>query len=428
MRFKMICRAITLPFVSLLLAAAQAETSQGLWVSSWAAAQQLAEPQNMLAPEERHDGTLRQIVHLSAGGSQLQIRLSNVFGKTPLTIHSARVAVPVSASQPTLQLGTDRPVTFNGHDTVTLPPGAEYVSDSIDLRTSPLSNIAVSIQFADLPDEETSHPGSRATSYFLPGNATSDPDFGEARRIDHWFFLSEIDVRTARPAASIAILGDSITDGHGATTNGNDRWPDDLTRRLQQNPDTRNLALINLGIGGNRLLHDGLGPNAMARLDRDVIARLGVRYLILLEGINDLGTLTRTAEVSATEHEALVRDIIAAYQQIIRRAHQQNILVYGATILPDGGSEYYHPEPANEADRQAVNQWIRTSGHFDAVIDFEIAIKDPQQPNRLRPDYDSGDHLHPSPLGYKAMGDLVPLHLFDATEDRRRTDHKSQIP
>ena len=403
-----------------LRAPAQPGTRQHPWVSSWAAAQMSAEPQNMLPESKRHDVTLRQIVHLSLGGDQLQIRLSNAFGTTALTIDSVRVGIPVSASQPDIQPGTDRAVTFNRHDGISIPAGADYISDPIDLAAAPLSNVAVSFHFLDLPEEETAHPGSRATSYLRAGNAAVDPKFEGAFKTEHWFFLSELDVRAAQITAdSVAVLGDSITDGHGATTDANNRWTDILAQRLQQDSHTRNSAVINLGVGGNRLLHDGLGPNALARLDRDILARPGVRYLVVLEGINDLGTLARTATASDADHEALVRDIIAAYEQIIRRAHQHQILVYGATVLPDRGSVYYHPDAANEADRQAVNQWIRTPGNFDAVIDFDSSVKDPQQPDRLLPSFDSGDHLHPSAAGYEVMGDSIPLTLFGASGRKR---------
>jgi lysophospholipase L1-like esterase len=240
----------------------------------------------------------------------------------------------------------------------------------------------------------------------------SAADLPEAKRVEHWYQVSGIDVVAAQKSAAIVVLGDSITDGHAATTNGNDRWTDVLAARLQGSAATRNVAVLNEGIGGNHLLTDGLGPNALARFDRDVIAQAGVRYVIVLEAINDLGDLTRAADVSVEAHSEMVQRIIAAYEQIISRAHAHGIEAIGATILPDMGSTYYHPGPSNEADRQAVNAWIRAPGHFDAVIDFDKTMKDPQQPDRLLPAYDSGDHLHPSPSGYQAMGETVRLSLF----------------
>jgi lysophospholipase L1-like esterase len=238
-----------------------------------------------------------------------------------------------------------------------------------------------------------------------------DPDLPGARTIEHWFALSGVEVAgTARSA--IVALGDSITDGHAATTNGDDRWPDDLARRLQSSPATRGIAVLNQGIGGNRLLEDGLGPNALARFDRDVLAQAGARWLIVLEGINDLGNLTRARTVSAEDHAAFVRAMIGAYAQMVERAHAHGLKIIGGTVMPDGGSDYYHPDAANEADRQAVNRWIRAPGHFDAVIDFDAAVRDPADPNRLLPRFDSGDHLHPSPAGYAAMAAAIPLTLF----------------
>jgi lysophospholipase L1-like esterase len=213
-------------------------------------------------------------------------------------------------------------------------------------------------------------------------------------------------------AASIVVLGDSITDGHGATTNGNDRWTDVLAQRLQASPTTRSVGVSNQGIGGNHLLTDGLGPNALARFDRDALAPAGVRWVIIFEGVNDLGGLARTAEVSLEEHNARVKQVIAAYEQIVLRAHAHGLRVYGATITSYVGSDYYHPSPLSEADRQSVNVWIRAAGHFDAVIDFDKVVLDPQHPDRLLPTYDCGDHLHPSPTGYRAMGEAVPVTLF----------------
>jgi lysophospholipase L1-like esterase len=240
----------------------------------------------------------------------------------------------------------------------------------------------------------------------------SKAELSGAKTVEHWYVISGIDVSAPPPSFAVVALGDSITDGHGATTNGNDRWTDVLARRLQANASTRNIAVLNQGIGGNHLLSDGLGPNALARFDRDVLAQAGVRYLIVLEGINDLGGLARMQNVDEEQHTMLVHRMIGAYEQIIARAHAQHIKVIGATILPDVGSDYYHPAPSNEADRQAVNQWIRATGHFDAVVDLDKVAADPHDPTRMRSTYDSGDHLHPSPVGYKAMGEAFPESLF----------------
>ncbi len=294
-----------------------------------------------------------------------------------------------------------------------IPAGASYWSDPVTLDAPALSSIAVSVYLPVAPKGQTSHPGSRATSYLVHGNHVGDAALADAQTTEHWFQLAGVAVEAAaRDARAVVTLGDSITDGHGATTNGNDRWPDLLAERLQADPATRGVGVLNHGIGGNRLFVDGLGPNALARFDRDVLAQPGVRYLIVLEGINDLGTLTREAPVPGEAHAALVARMIGTYRQIVARAHAAGIKVYGATILPDGGSGYYHPDAQNEADRAAVNAWIRAPGHFDAVIDFDATMRDPAAPTKLRKDYDSGDGLHPSPVGYRAMAAAVPLGLF----------------
>jgi len=253
------------------------------------------------------------------------------------------------------------------------------------------------------------------------GNQVSAANLQDAKQIDHWFQISGIDVMASPRAAAVVTLGDSITDGRGSTTNGNDRWPDDLARRLQASRATRTLSVLNVGTGGNRLLLDGLGPNALARFDRDILAQAGARYLIVYEGINDLGTLTIDHEVSPDQHQALVRQMIGAYEQIMVRAHAHGIRVLGATITPDMGFAYYHPTAANEADRQAVNAWIRTPGHVDAVVDFDKVVRDPAHPDQLLPAYDSGDHLHPTPAAYRAMADAIPLLFFSHVKGRN--DH-----
>lgn len=383
-----------------------------VWVATWGASQQIPEPQNMLPLNDLRDATVRQIFHLSVGGAVLRVHLSNAFGTEPLHLTSVHIAQPHATDSSSIDPATDRPLSFNGAADVSVPPGAEYVSDPITFPVNALSDIAVSFHLDEPPVGETGHPGSRATSYYVHGDAAGAATLPGAAKLDHWYQITGIDVLASPGAASIVALGDSITDGHGATTNGNDRWTDVLARRLQQSPATKNVGVSNQGIGGNHLLTDGLGPNALARFDRDVLAPAGVRSLIVFEGVNDLGGLTRNGEVAPAEHAALVQRILSAYQQIIARAHAHGIQVIGATITPYVGSDYYHPGPQNEADRQAVNQWIRTPGHFDAVIDFDKVVSDPAQPGRLLPAYDCGDHLHPSPAGYQAMGDAIPLSLF----------------
>jgi lysophospholipase L1-like esterase len=393
-------------------ASAQPGAKETVWVASWGTSQQIPEPQNALPPEELRDATVRQIFHLSVGGAALRVHLSNAFGTEALHFTSVHIARAVSASSPAIDVASDRPLMFAGAADVTVPPGAEYVSEALEFAVTPLSDVAVTFYLEKAPARETGHPGSRATSYYQHGNAVSAATLVEAKHVDHWYQISEIDVQSTPGAGTVVALGDSITDGHGATTNGNDRWTDVLAQRLQASGETRNIGVSNQGIGGNHLLTDGLGPNALARFDRDVLGPAGVRWVIVFEGVNDLGGLARDGDVPAAEHAARVQDVIAAYQQIIARAHAHGLRVYGATITPYVGSSYYHPGPLTEADRQAVNQWIRGAGHFDAVIDFDSVVRDPEHAERLLPEYDCGDHLHPSPAGYKTMGNAVSLALF----------------
>lgn len=383
------------------------------WIASWGTSQQIPEPQNALPAEDLTDATVRQIFHLSVGGPALRVHISNAFGTEALSITSVHIARPVSPTSPAIDPATDRPLTFAGNQGEVIPPGAELISDPVNFSVAPLSDLAVSFHLQLPPARETGHPGSRATSYYAHGNLVAASTIADAKHADHWYQVSEIDVQAVPGAASVVALGDSITDGHGATTNGNDRWTDVLAARLQTSPTTRNIGVSNQGIGGNHLLTDGLGPNALARFDRDVLAPAGAQWLIVFEGVNDLGGLARTGEVPAADHTALVQRVLAAYQQIITRAHAHGLRVIGATITPYVGSDYYHPGPLSEADRQAVNQWVRAAGYFDAVIDFDRVVRDPQHPDQLLPAYDCGDHLHPSPAGYKAMGDAIPLALFD---------------
>ena len=382
------------------------------WITTWGASQQIPEPQNALPPDDLSDTTLRQVFHLSVGGPALRIHISNAFGREALHLTSVHIAQPVSTSSPQIDPATDHIVTFAGKQDVDVPPGAEFISDAISYPVASLSDVAVSLHISEPPRQQTGHHGSRATSYFVHGDVTGAPTLTTPGHVDHWYMVSAIDVQAPTGAASVVVLGDSITDGHGATTNGNDRWTDVLASRLQASASTRNIGVSNQGIGGNHLLIDGLGPNALSRFDRDVLAPAGVRWAVVFEGVNDLGGLTRTGEVPVAEHVALVERIIAAYEQMIARAHAHGLRIYGATITPYTGSDYYHPGPLNEADRQSVNAWIRAAGHFDGVIDFDAVVRDPEHPERLLPAYDCGDHLHPSPKGYKAMGQAIPLSFF----------------
>lgn len=371
------------------------------WVGTWGASPQLTEPRN-LPPEPGLSGnTLRQVAHVSIGGQVLRVRFSNAFGTSPVTIQSAHIAV--SAGGSAIKPETDKTLSFLGKPFVTIPPGASVISDPCAFALAPLSDLAVTVQFGDVSTDITGHPGARCTSYLQAGDVASAADMPAAAKTAHWYLLTGIDVQADVSVRAVVALGDSITDGRGSTTDENGRWTDFLARRLKETK-MPNVAVLNQGIGGNCVLRGGLGPTALARLDRDALGQSGARWLIVLEGVNDIGT--SSGDSAAT----VAAELIAAYEQMISQAHARDILVYGATILPFEGSFYFSRE--HEDARQAVNNWIRTSGRFDAVIDFDAATRDPGEPSRLSQAADSGDHLHLSDHGYQMMAEAIDLNLF----------------
>jgi len=389
------------------------------WVDTWTAMPQLTEPANMPPPPFTQDNlvfadsTLRQTVRVSVGGQTMRLRFSNAFGGAVLPISGVSVAVPAGgqAGVSAVQAGSARPVTFHGKPAVDVPVGAQVVSDPIDFSLAPRTNVTVTMYLAkgQATNNITSHPGSRTASYMVPGNHIGDSDLPGAASVTHWYFLSGAEVLTRHASGGVVMLGDSLTDGRGSTPNMNNRWPDQLLDRLQSRPGTDGIAVLNQAAGGNRVLNDGLGPNALARLDRDVLAQSGVRWLIVFEGINDIGT----AEAADGPQQKIAQDLIDAYEQIITRAHAQDIRVYGATLLPFAGNSLYDDPTGNrEAARQTVNRWIRTSHEFDAVIDFDAVTRDPTDVQRLLPSVDGGDHLHLNPFGYKVLADAVPAALL----------------
>jgi lysophospholipase L1-like esterase len=391
------------------------------WVHTWAAMPQLTESSNMPPAPFTQNGvvmanaTLRQTVHVSVGGTQLRLRFSNAFGGAPLPITAVTVAQPrggqagVNAVEP----GTSRPVTFRGKTSTTIQKGAQTVSDPISFPLAAQANLTVTTYLAQGQASTgiTSHPGSRTTSHLLAGDHVRADTMSGSTPTDHWYFLSGVEVVSGPTTASAVVLGDSLTDGRGSTTNGNDRWPDLLLARLQSQPDTADVAVINQAAGGNSVLRGGLGPTALSRLDRDVLAQSGIEWLLVFEGVNDIGGSPAT---DAGQRQ-IAAELIDAYDQIIVQSHAQGIRVYGATITPFGGNGYDDAAGHHDQARQAVNTWIRTSGRFDAVIDFDQAVRDPAQPRRLRAAYDSGDHLHLNPTGYRALADAVPAHLLTTT-------------
>lgn len=333
--------------------------------------------------------------------------ISNVFGDGPLVL--AAIHVAQAAGESAIDPGTDTGVTFGGKETVTIPAGTSMISDEVSFAVGAQHDLAVSLDVKSAPTAITGHPGSRTTSYLQTGHAVSAPTLPEARRTDHWYLLGEVDVVASPATAAVVVIGDSITDGRGSTTNANNRWPDNLAHRLGGESAGRSVAVLNQGIGGNRLLGDGLGPSALARFDRDVLGPCGVRWLIVYEGINDIGSLARARAGHGATGSA--EDIIAALRQIAWRAHAHGIRAYGATITPFAGFTMYFT-PQSEADRQAVNAWIRTSADFDAVIDFDAAVRDATDPSRLDSACDCGDHLHLSVEGYVRLAAAIDLKLF----------------
>ncbi len=383
------------------------------WIATWGSSQMIAEGDNALPADRVGAITLRQVVRVSAGGERVRIRLSNAFGTRPLAIGDAEVARAVALGTPRIEGGA--PLMFSGRSDAVIPAGAEIYSDPVAFRVAAGADLAVSLYLPEAASPQTGHPGSRATSFTLAGNAVADETLAGATPTTHWYALADVEVAGAPTAGTIVAIGDSITDGYGVKPERNTRWPDVLAQRLRGTAATRAIGVVNAGIGGNRVLLDGLGPNLLARFDRDVVARSGVRWAIVLEGVNDLGVLTREAPATPAQHAAIVSQITAGFSQIVARAHAHGIKVIGGTVMPFGGNTYYHPTAENEADRQAVNAFIRTSGVFDAMIDFDRLMRDPAHPDRLSPAYDSGDHLHPSEVGYRTMGEAVPLNLFDGS-------------
>ncbi len=377
------------------------------WMHTWTAMPQLTEPHNMPpAPfTQLADTTLRQTVHVTVGGSKLRVRFSNAFGGAAVPLTAAAVALPAEgrAGVPAIVPGSSRPLTFGGRASVVVPVGAQVVSDPVPFTLAPGANLSISAYLATGQDSTalTSHPGSRTTSYLVNGDAVGSADLPGAVPVDHWYLISGVEVESSAPG--VVIVGDSLTDGRGSTTNGNDRWPDQLFARHPR------LAVLNQAAGGNRVLNDGLGPSVLARLDRDVLATSGADRLILFQGVNDLGT----APATDAGQRQVTADLLVAYQQIVVRAHAVDIPVLGATITPFGRNEGYDdPAGLRERSRQAVNDRIRRGRLFDAVLDFDAAVRDPAVPRQLAAAYDTGDHLHLNPAGYAALARAVPLKLL----------------
>ena len=372
-------------------------------MGTWATSQQIVEPGNMPPAPGLSGNTLRQVVHVSLGGTQIRTRFSNVFGDGPMTIAAAAIAPSLGESR--IDSASQRALTFGGNASVVVAAGRDTISDVVAFGLAPLSNVAITARFGNVPAVVTGHPGSRTTSYLQPGDAVAAPSLPTAVKTVHWYVAASIDVAAPRQSAAVVTLGNSITDGRGSGTDKQNRWPDELARRLQADASTRHVAVLNAGIGGNCVLRSCLGPSALARLERDVLTPPAVRWVIVLEGVNDIGQAKSPAEA-----DSVARGLIEAYRQIVQRAHAKGVLAYGATILPFGGSNY--DAPHREAARTTVNRWIRESGTFDAVVDLDAAMRDPARPSHLAPVADGGDHLHPNEAGYRMMAAAIDLALF----------------
>jgi lysophospholipase L1-like esterase len=400
---------LLIPF---LFASSVASAATGHWVGTWACGPQLTEhgvppARDNLPPAPLAYSTLRQFVHTTIAGQHLRVRFSNAYGTNSVTMNSVHIALAAgtgSAANGVINTSTDTALTFHGAPSITIPPGDVVWSDPRDFNLPALTNLAISLNYGyvstNVPPQGTitGHPGSRTTSYIQAGNVVSASSMPTAATTAHWYTITGVDVLADTSSKAVITLGDSITDGRGSDTDGNDRWPDDLARRLNTNAPTSSVAVLNQGIGGNGVFA-GLGPSLQARFYRDGLSQSGARWQIIFEGVNDIGASGASAS-----------SLITAYQQFISQAHARNLLVYGATITPFGGNSYY--TPAHEAVRETVNTWIRTNNLYDAFLDFDRVARDPNAVTNLNPAYNSGDGLHLNPTGYQALADSIDLTLF----------------
>jgi lysophospholipase L1-like esterase len=376
--------------------------SKDQWLTTWATAPQLVEPKN-LAPEPGLSGnTLRQIVRVSLGGKKLRLRFSNKYSMDSLEVKAVSIAVPSDSSN--VDAVSIRSLTFEKKNSFKIAPGSDIYSDEVNFNLKSNSLLAITISYAKVTQSVTGHPGSRTTSFIVKGEQANAAVFKNSVKTDHWYSLFNIDVKTGEPSYAVAIMGNSITDGRGSGTNRQNRWPDIFSQRLLANPSTRNVSVLNFGIGGNCVVRGGLGPTALDRFDYNILNQQGVKWLIILEGVNDLGG-TRDPDDASKRTE----ELIAAYQVMIDKAHANGIKVYGATILPFAKS--FYDKPFRIEAWKKVNDWIRNSGKFDAVIDFAKHMQS-ENPEVILNDMHDHDFLHPNEAGYRRMGEFVDLNLF----------------
>ena len=374
-----------------------------VWVGAWSTAPYFVDANNMAPAPGLSNNTFRQVVRVSIGGETLRVKFTNLFCKNSVTFKSVGIAVSKGGS--TIDAATTKVLKFAAKEEVTMNANEGTVSDPLSFHLEPGMKVAITICFGAAGPQIGGHAASRTTSYLLAGNQSLTADFSNAIRTDHWFATAGIDVLAPKTTAAIAVLGNSIVDGRGSGTSKFNRWTDILSERLLKNKSTRNRAVLNLGIGGNCVVRGGQGEPAVVRFDRDILGQQNVKWLIISEGINDIGGIKDS--IHAVQ---VVNDLIEAYKQMIDKAHARGIKVYGATILPFARS--FYDKPFRHPARNAVNEWIRTSGRFDAVIDFDKMMRNPNELNTIQSDVHDHDFLHPNEIGYKMMGEFVDLNLF----------------
>jgi lysophospholipase L1-like esterase len=371
--------------------------------------QPAAPPPGAPAPITFSNQTIRMIVRTSIGGRRARVQFSNSHGTVPLSIGAAAIALRAKESD--IVTGSSKSLTFNGKPSAWIPAGAAVYSDPLDFNVPANGDLAVSIHVPGETGPTTQHSVGLHTTYVSKaGNFVNDVSIDQPTTTQSWYFLSGVEVMAPATSSAIVTFGDSITDGTRSTPNTDNSWPSQFSRRLQA--AGANVAVLNQGISGNRILRDGAGTNALARFDRDVLAMSGAKWVVLLEGINDIGQGNR-AGIPETE-KVTAEDVIAGMRQFADKAHAHGLQVIGGTLTPIEGSAYYNDSA--ETVRQAVNQWIRSSGTFDTVVDFDAATRDAASPRKFRAEFDSGDHLHPNDTGYKAMAEALNLATFGVAQ------------
>lgn len=375
--------------------------AKGHWVGTWGTAPQLVERHNNPPAPGLTNNSLRQIVQVSIGGKKVRLKLTNEFSTEPTEIKAIELSIAkTSGSSSEINEASTVSLTFNGKQSVTIPAGGMIVSDAVKFPIGNRENVAITIHYGHTSPSVSGHPGSRTTSYLKEGNTT---DFTGAIRTDHWYNIQTLEVEASSKAGAVAILGNSITDGRGSTTNEQNRWADVFSRRLLQNKATKQVGVLNMGIGGNCVLRGGLGPTGKDRYHRDLFGQEGVKWIILFEAVNDLGSSWNGVQTAER--------IIDVYKEIIDEAHQKGIRVYGATITPFKGNNYYSAD--HEKGRSTLNEWIRTTELLDGVIDFDKAVRNPQDLEAMQKEFlFENDWLHFNAQGYETMGSCIDLNLF----------------